>query len=352
TPIQHISMIVSLGFFVIVIGMLYQGRRVQSAPPVLSESLSSYIAGSIVVGLFGFGLLFMTVLHPAGVFEVESDPENPVYMQTDVGVVFGETIELSGYTLDWQRIAAGQRREITLYWTAAEDITENYRPIVQLINLQRDAAYAVSEPLFPSGGSTQVMNADNFMSDTHVLTLFPDVSPYVGQLSVQMLSQATGDPLLLPDGSDRVMLDPIIQIDGTGVQSDNQLEVQIADIAELYCAAFSIDGEQINVDATWHLTGTTEENLVVLVHGLDTDGNLVEQGDSAFFDGNYSARYWQSGQILRDSYMLPDNPDMAQIALGVYLRRDPAIRLSMTQNNQALLDNRLLLPLEENSCSQ
>ena len=62
-----------------------------------------------------------------------------------------------------------------------------YRPVVQFVNLPQTAAWAVSQPLNFEGGKIGELMTDKFMSDRHVLKLLPDVPPYVGRISVQLL---------------------------------------------------------------------------------------------------------------------------------------------------------------------
>jgi hypothetical protein len=147
------------------------------------------------------------------------------------------------------------------------------------------------------------------------------------------------------------LLDPLIYIDTDNAQVNNRLNYQLGEIANLACASIAVVDNQFSLDLYWHMTGESNRELVVMVHGLDDSGELIENGDGAPFAGNYPSMYWREGQTLHETRTLPYNPAITTIAVSLYTR-DTVERLPIIHNDSPLPDNQILLPITENSCSQ
>ncbi len=271
-------------------------------------------------------------------------------MQQRVGANFGDTFELLGYTLDQHSATPGGLFSIELFWRALRDtIGEEYRPVVQLINRKADEAWAVSEPFSPGGGGTTFgYPLDRFASEVHEMRLHDDTPPYIGRVLVKMLNHGTGEFLRLPDGTDSLILAPLVRVNGAGVNAAQRLDYRFGDSVELWCASVSQRENQYQVDLYWHVSATPAAALHTFVHGLDTGGEIVMQQDGETMGGDYAAPDWLPGQTLYDHYTLPADEALAQVAVGLYT--PDGARLRVTQNGQPVPDDRVLLPLEEVDC--
>jgi hypothetical protein len=281
-------------------------------------------------------------------FRQQSPPDSPVYMETPVHQSFGETMELLGYTLNQDSVAPGGLLNVMLFWRAERRIDREFRPVVQLVNLSVNEAWAASEPVFPGGGRTTGYPTDRFASEVHSLRLPDTALPFVGRISVQMVDMGTGEPLRLHDGADRVILDPLIRITGGGPAVLRNLDYRLGDVVELWCASIYPEGEQLAVDLYWH-TLAPGPDIVAFVHGFDGDGNLVEQNDGPLLDSNYPLSLWLPGQNLADRHTLPLNPAIESVAVGLYTPAD-GTRLNVTEGGQPVTDNRIVLPAAEAQC--
>jgi hypothetical protein len=347
TPVQRIATMVSL--ISIVLGLAVWRLGKAEPKPIPVDTLSFKPTVGIIIAIVGFALFNQLLIQPNQWFKYHSQPTQPRSMETALHMPFGKDMVLLGYTLHQASIAPGEPLQIDLYWHSPTGTSSNYRPQVQLVNLTQTAAWAVSNPLQPYAGETSTFTPDRFARDPHLLRLNnPQTPPFVGRIMIQLFSP--DGALRLADGSDRLLLDPLIRVETPNITVNNQLDYQLGEVAKLYCASITRDENQILLDLYWHITGKTERELVVMVHGLDAAGALLENGDGAPFDGNYPAMLWREGQTLHETRVLPYKPEIERLALGLYTR-DTIERLPVTHNNQAVLDNQIMLPLTETSCS-
>lgn len=350
TTVQRIATSISLVSLLIVVILYWRGQANTAENKYAADTLSAPIGLSISGGIIVLALANTFIFQANDWFKIKSPPTEPAYMESELGITFGEDITLLGYTLHDEQISANQTLDIDLYWHVPEAIETNYRPIVQLVNLNQSEAWATSSRLQPAAGETSTFTPDRFARDPYRLRLFSnDIPPYVGQIAVQLLSE--DGALLLPDGSDRLILEPIIEVntDATTIDTRWTEAYQLGELAELTCATVNVDDNTINVDLVWQTIGTTERELVVMIQGLDAQGNLVISGDAPPLEGNYPSYFWRENQTLYDEHSLDFDEAIETVAVGLYTR-DTIDRLPVTRANEAIANNQILLSLEEQSC--
>lgn len=77
--------------------------------------------------------------------------------------------------------------------------------------------------------------------------------------------------------------------------------------------------DSINLWVAWGAGERPEHDLSVLVHLLDSAGNVIAQGDQAApVYGWRPLTTWEAGEIVRDVYPLPRLPDGVNIRYGLY----------------------------------
>lgn len=306
------------------------------------DRLGPRAAVAVGAGIVVFALVNSLYLTPNTLlFRHRSPPDAPVYMQTPVGARFGDEFELLGYTLDQHEVAPGKIFSITLYWRPLREIDISFRPVVQLVNLNLTEAWGASEPFFPGGGHSVGYPPDRFASEVHELRVFDDAPPYVARVSVQMLHADSDEPLRLPDGSDRALLDPLIRITGNGTPVENRLNARFGDSLRLYCASAAPAEDGYTVDLFWHVVAAPLADLNLFLHALDDNGEIIAQDDGPPLNGNYPTHLWLPGQTLHERRFIATDAPAAQIALGLY--RSDGTRLAAALEGDPLPDNRLLL---------
>ncbi|MEO0561630.1 MAG: hypothetical protein AAF125_05935, partial [Chloroflexota bacterium] len=180
------------------------------------------------------------------------------------------------------------------------------------------------------------------------LQLFDHAQPYVGQLMVQLVDARSGTPLLLPDGSDRLLLPPQIQIDTDTPTISQVFNTQFGTSLSLWCASITEDNDTFDIRLFWHVNTTMERDLTTFVHGLDADNQIVAQGDAPPIPA-YPTSLWREGQTLVAKHTLP--ADEAIVTVGIGLYDAEGVRISVEDEDAIPLpDSRLTLPLETRDC--
>src|SRR5690606_23561227 len=137
-----------------------------------------------------------------------------------------------------------------------------------------------------------------------------------------MLNAASGEPLRLPDGSDRVLLDPLIRIEGDGAPVTNTLDARFGDAVTLACVVVTTEGDEQMLTLRWQVAAPLPADVRTFIHALNADGELVAQADAPPLNGVYPPDLWRDGQTLADAYTLPADPDATQFAIGLYHPED------------------------------
>ena len=345
TPVQHLAGLITLAALLVTGAMLWRGGVAADPPPAdPPPARAALIAGA---GIIGFALINTLWIAPETLlFRHRSPPDAPVAMQTRVDVPFGDSFMLLGYMLPAESAAPGRPLDVMLFWRALRPVAVDYRPVVQLVDLNVSEAWAVSQPLLPGGGHTsRGYPLDRFASEIHTLDLFPQAQPYVARVMVQMVEARTGEPLRLPDGADRLLLDPLIRVEGPTVPpADQPLADAVDEVAVLVCASAVRAADVVMVNLHWHVTNPAPGALRVFVHGLDDDGAIIAQADGPPLAGRYPPSLWLPGQYLRDAFTLPADPALASVAVGFYLPDGP--RLPITRAGEPLPGDQITLALD------
>jgi len=108
-------------------------------------------------------------------------------------------------------------------------------------------------------------------------------------------------------------------------------------------------GETLRVTLFWQASQNVRANLVVFVHVLDPQGNLVTQHDSAPREGGYPTPFWQPGVVVDDTHPVPLPPDMppGEYILSVGLYEWPSLqRLRVVEGPAAGNDHIVLQTIQ------
>ena len=350
TSIQHISTLVSLLTVLGCLIIIWRDKSVDTPPFAESQPINAQLAFIIVGMIILFAILNRTVLQDT-LFRIQSPPDQPHYMQTSVNATFDGNITLLGYTIDSNTISPENPLGIRLYWRIEENTDKDYRPVIQLVNLNVSASWAVSQPLDFEGGKIYEASPEQFLSDGHKLELFPDTPPYIGQISVQLLeSKNRGIITTLPDGSDRIILSEIVRImtspePYTGLMSN----INVGDILNLHCIGLETIESHFLLDMRWQVNQSPTIDYKIFVHGLNEHGQIIHQADKFPLDGLYPSSYWQESQTLNDQIMLDFDDLITLISIGFYNPADET-RLPVTSPNEQ--SDHIEIPIEDNtSCA-
>lgn len=123
------------------------------------------------------------------------------------GAIFGEAIQLLGYSLDTSDVRPGGTLNVALFWQADAPVSESYSVFVHLIAetdqplTQHDGA--------PGGGLlyTHTWTPGESVRDNHGLLLPPDLPPGDYRLVVGLFDPATGRLVVVPGEAGEVLPD-------------------------------------------------------------------------------------------------------------------------------------------------
>ena len=121
----------------------------------------------------------------------------------------GDEIEMVGYALPDERLAAGDIAQLTLFWRAGETPQRRYKAFVHVLDAgnhivgQRDAE--------PGGGAgrTDLWPAGEMVIDHYGVPIHPATPPGSYRVEVGLYDPETGRRLTAPDGAGQVWLAPL-----------------------------------------------------------------------------------------------------------------------------------------------
>jgi|GEM_PF-920807 len=350
TPVQHISTLITV---LSVLGCVILVWRSSSSVSVVwnrdESGLSSKTMLIMSIVLLGFAVLNTAWLQD-NVFRIQSPPDEPHYMQTPVHETFDDTVTLLGYSFDDDYVSSSNPLGIRLYWKIDAPTNEEYRPVVQLVNLTVSDSWAVSQPLEFEGGKLDEISPTQFMSDYHSLGLFDNVPPYVAQVMIQ-LERIEPDQAIkttLPDGRDRLILPELIYINSPSkTYNGESIDVRLGDVVTVNCIGLRTEANDYVIDLWWTVTGDIPTDYKLFVHGLNSDGDIAQQRDIFLLDSLYPTSLWRVGQTFTDSITLPFDETITTIAIGLYNPEDNT-RLPVSDGD--VQSDRMTIPIEDITC--
>lgn len=321
TTAQRVGVLLTLISAVIALGV-YQTGKPQTPLTTPAGIGPGPILAAVPIMITLAGVWWQVILPHTGWFRLASPPDEPAYMRTTYPATFGDTFTLLGYTLADTDIRPNDPLRITLFWRPTMSFDgQRVRAVVQLVNLNLTETWAVSQPVFLGGGHTDSPNYTpaRFTSDPHTLRLFDHAKPYTAQIMVQLVDARSGDPLQLPDGSDRVLLPEPVTVGGAGESVERQLAYTAGEGLALWCAAITPDSatDTLTLTLYWYVTAELERDLTTFVHGLDANGALITQADRPPIPA-YPTRLWRPGQTLAAQHTLSISPQLETVAVGLY----------------------------------
>ena len=133
---------------------------------------------------------------------------------------FGGHIELLGYDLPSNEVAAGQALPLTLYWYATAPVPHNYQVFVHLTN-PATTLWGQSDKLNPGDFPSTRWPLDRFVWDDHRLPVLPGTPPGEYRLSVGLYDLGSGQRApVFSDGQivgDNVVLDTVVKVTAPSV---------------------------------------------------------------------------------------------------------------------------------------
>ena len=368
TPVRKAANIVSVGSVLLVVGgtaLLGVRRRredIRSADLVPGGRLSLAEAGVLCLVLLALLLVKEGFVDTHTTwFRKTSPPGQVLGVEYPARVNLGNQVLFLGHDLSSERIVAGGRLDVRLYWEAQERLEEDYSSFLHLDDLRTNyISWSLSETQSPSNIPTSSWSPGFYVSDRHILSVSRETPPGVYVLRAGLYLPDTGERLgildergsaishsidlgrvqvLRPepvDLSDAVRLGPVI--------FDDRIEL----VAYKLANSRAKPGNYFRLILYWRARTEVSSDYNIFVHLVDEEGQVYAQGDSAPANGIYPTWSWIPGEVVEDEHLVPMElkvpPGSYRLAVGLY-ELDNLSRLKVTDSGGAAPADQLLLPI-------
>ena len=326
-------------------GLMFYGLRglYRSQEPELDKWFVGAVYGLMMVLSLGslIGVIAPAYAVPAPVSIDE------VRRQTQaVDIRFGDAAHLIGYSLDHDRLNAGEELQVTLCWRTLKPTFTDLYFFLHLLGANN--AIVARRDSLPGLGrypSTQ-WTPNGIFCDNVPLRVEEDVAgAMVYDLEIGLVDLANGSRLR-PVNEAGVELQPAIlgQVKVRGPQPVGaaasaqpgaiDLGGQIRLIGSEVSPSPIKAGGTLTVALIWQAARMPEANYTIFVHLRDAAGKTVGQADSPPQVGAYPTMFWDAGETIADDHVLLMPDDLPggdyTLAVGLY-RLDTGERLAITQ---------------------
>ncbi len=159
-----------------------------------------------ILAVAGGATLLAILLEPLGLFHYHSEGQRLDVPATNHVVNFGDQIALLGYNASDTALSAGDTLDLTLYWQAQRPLDIDYQVFVHILDGE-GAPVAQSDKLNPGEFPTRRWPMDQYVPDTHRLTLPAGLPPGDYTVSTGMWVQSEGWRLPVFDDAGRTIGD-------------------------------------------------------------------------------------------------------------------------------------------------
>jgi mannosyltransferase len=236
------------------------------------------------------------------------------------GAGTGDEIELLGYSLLNDRLAAGDIAQITLFWQSERVPARRYKVFLHL--LDEDNHIVGQRDTEPGGGVrlTTLWQPGEVIADNYGLPIHPGTPPGQYRIEVGMYDLETGQRLAMPDGAEQVWLEPITverplapaPVLALGMQ--HAAGAEFDDLALLgydqYRLGFAHPsdaplrpGDILHINLYWQARAQPSGNWQVAVDLVASDAH-VQVGLVAPLVTGYPTSQWQAGDVWRGQFDL------------------------------------------------
>ena len=257
--------------------------------------------------------------------------ERPVALLSEpshaLAVPFGEAILLSGYDAELRHTHNGQLLRVTLYWESQDEIQEDYKISLRL--LDDEGHLGAAHDAFPvrEAYRTYAWREGEVIVDTHDLPILTGLPPehYTVQLTLY-------DPdTLAPLGTatlGAVSLNPTLSLEEAGPW-DVQRRVEQSLGGRVKLLGYSVigqefkPGEAIPLTFLWQGMESPSDDYTLLLWLEDHAGVRTGAQQSPLSE-RYPPVRWQTGEVVRDwqSFLIPGNTEDGRYHLRVQVRAD------------------------------
>jgi 4-amino-4-deoxy-L-arabinose transferase-like glycosyltransferase len=240
--------------------------------------------------------------------------------RTSDGVIVPE-VKLVGFDLPRNQVNPGDDLEVALYWRALQDVSHDYRVVVQLSDAEGEVwAREESRPAYGHYPTT-AWERGEAIRDWHEARVDAETPEGSYQLSVG----------LARDGLLAGQLDlGTVHVSGRPRSFDvppmeNRLGWDLGDSIRLlgYDLEHSVEaGQPVELTLYWQCLAEMADSYTVFTHVLDAENVVRGQVDSLPAGGDAPTTSWVEGEVITDAYEIALDPEAEEgeyvVEIGMY----------------------------------
>jgi hypothetical protein len=249
-----------------------------------------------------------------------------VAVETPIGVVYGDSLELLGYDGTVEAIA-GQSARATLCWRALTPMAANNTLFLEVVGADGQGYGRLRT--FPGHGnyptSQWTLNTE-FCERYEVPVAAGIPAPALAHLRVSWLVGTTNQPLpvRLLSGAAQADNAYLLEFKVSGQTGYMPLiahptDYQLGEQIRLTGFDVTQNGRQVRVVLRWEALQDVTGNYVVFAHLRDTPSHAYAQGDGLPVQGGYPTRLWKKGEVMLDTHFMTLPAGHATPPLALYV---------------------------------
>jgi hypothetical protein len=309
------------------LGAQVEGRTLFSAISVISLTLVLGLwawiprrygrAAALVLcaGLFGLALVVPSCyITPAYARPETFALEEVPFDIRDLDIAYGDALFLLGYSLERERVTAGEGLPIKLYWVARKRMIQDYTISLRLLGRQGEQIGALDT--FPGGGNypTRLWLPGEVVCDEYIIPIAQDarvptagairVGVYAGAGNTRLPAFAHGESLDRSPEIARVSIGPPVIV---SYRPQHPLWISLD--RKVVLIGYDLYPEQVSPGEEWEITLYWQAQrrmggYTVFVHLVNDAGEIVAQVDEKPLGGDYPTQFWQIGEEVQDAHRL------------------------------------------------
>ena len=248
-----------------------------------------------------------------------------------LNVQLPEGVNWVGYSYSPDRIQPGGEVHVTFFLQATQHFTQPYQTVVEVISSNDGAAWA-RRAIMPSEVLMGWWQAGGTIAKRVVMTTTPDIS--VGAYHLDAHVVQVNSRIRLPiyqdnDASplDRITLGDVVVPWHDDLALDRAKPVSASFGDQIRLLGFEVQDRlspsaEFDVTLYWEALRPPDDDYVMFVHLLDTEGHVVGSHDGPPMNGRYATGAWRPGEVVPDVHHLVLGPDipvgMYRLQVGVY----------------------------------
>lgn len=333
---------IGLGILVVMVQMRRPGTQERTP---LVEHISSPQEMGRGMALTGAAVAVTLALQVVGAewFQLFSPPDQALVATIQRHDDVGELFRLLGQEPLPTTVRAGATLPVVAYWRALDDMDDNYRVSLQVVEVANGQPLVQMVQPHPNNIPTSGWATGLYVRNEWQVTIPQDALPVQYALGIGFLHPKTGEMLPTAQGT-TVELGRFWVLPSQAPKPPNGPRAHFGDIIELLGAA--TDGEALTL--YWRANAPVTGEYTIFVHLLDASGAMLGQLDGLPFDNRYPVWAWQPTQVIEDRRAVSaagiDPEAISHIAVGIY---DPIANQRLAASDEAglpLQDNALMIP--------